>query len=596
MTLVKPNRPQFTTLAGLADQISSGQSISIGGHHFARLPMALIGELCRRDVKDLHYLSWAGGLALEFLLEAKMIAKIDICFSSLDIFGLAPRFRKAVESGQIAMNDWPALALISAFRAREQNLPFLPMQIPQGSSMMERCPAMRPYTDPVSGQTLALVEAREIDAFLLHAPRADTSGNVEIYGAHALDKTQAGASAKVLVTVEEIVPVGALGRDGRSVTIPRNKITAIAEVPGGAYPCSCLPYYTNDWQALRTLVEAGVDELLSAIDALGQKPPQRLRKAAKVPLASITADKFQPGAIAANAPATIDEIMAVRIARTLDNNCYASAGAVSPLGNVAYRLAKLTHAPDMIITTLSGGHVDIAAGPMSLTLVEAMDAASAVQLTGGEDTYWTAYQGGFVTHEIVGTAQIDDKGRTNTLEITKPSGGMLRLPGQGGMSDVANMHRDFVVYVPRHSSAALVETVEVVSAGRGILSDEDRIQAGYRPGEVMLFTNLCVFRFDHSAGKLVVIELMPGVTREQIEAETGFAVLFDALCQEVELPGEHELFTLRYHVDPLGLRRLEFAGARERGALIDDVLQRDAAATARVIGMPEATSDDDQTK
>ena len=45
---------------------------------------------------------------------------------------------------------------------------------------------------------------------------------------------------------------------------------------------------------------------------------------------------------------------------------------------------------------------------------------------------------------------------------------MLRLPGQGGMADVANMHRDSVVYVPRHSSAALVEAVEVVSAGRGV--------------------------------------------------------------------------------------------------------------------------------
>lgn len=467
MTLVKPNTPRFTTLEGLADEVASGDSLSIGGHHFARLPMALIRELARRELTDLRYLSWAGGLALEFLLEARAVVSADICFSSLDIFGLAPGFRKAVESGEIEMNDWPALALISAFRAREQNLPFLPMQIPEGSSMMQRCPAMRPYTDPVTGRDLALVEAREIDVFLMHAARADTSGNVEIYGAHALDKTQAGAARKVLVTVEEIVPVGALGRDGRSVVIPRNKISAIAAVPGGAYPCSCLPYYTNDWPALRSLTEAPPGDLRARADALGQNVPERLRQAAQVPLASLTAEKCQPGAVALDAAATVDEIMAVRIARTLDNDAYASAGAVSPLGNVAYRLAKLSHAPGLIITTLSGGHVDIAAGPMTLTLVEAMDAASAVQLTGGEDTYWTAYQGGFVTHEIVGTAQIDAQGRTNTIEITKPSGGMLRLPGQGGMADVANMHRDFVVYVPRHSPAALVETVELSAPGAG---------------------------------------------------------------------------------------------------------------------------------
>ncbi|SMY09750.1 CoA-transferase [Flavimaricola marinus] len=582
MTLVKPNRPQFLSLDAMMDEVHSGDCISIGGHHFARLPMAMIRTLAARNLKDLHYLSWAGGLPLEFLLEAGAVSQIDICFSSLDIFGLAPRFRKAVEGGTVPMNDWPALALINAFRAREQNLPFLPMQKPEGSAVSERCPALRPWTDPVSGRDLMLVEAREIDVFLMHAARADTSGNIEIYGAHALDKVQAGAARKVLVTVEEIVPVGQLNRDGRGVVIPRNKVSAIATVPGGAYPCSCLPYYTNDWAALRKLVEAKV--LRDAADALGNAVPDRLRLAAKAPRAAISADKFLPAAVSMDAPATVDEIMAVRIARTLDNDSYASAGAVSPLGNVAYRFAKMTHAPDMIITTLSGGHVDIAAGPMSLSLVEAMDVDSAVQLTGGEDTYWVAYQGGFVTSEIVGTAQIDAQGRTNTLEITKPSGGLLRLPGQGGMSDVANMHRDFVVYVPRHSASALVETVEVVSAARGIHDKAARIAAGYRPGDVMVFTNLCVFRYDDSAGQLVVTEIMPDVTREDIVQNTGFKVVFHDDCGPVAEPTQDDLYILRHHVDPIGLRRLEFVSARDRVAVIDDVLARDAAALQHIAG------------
>ncbi|WP_226781172.1 CoA-transferase [Oceaniglobus trochenteri] len=584
-TLVKPNRPPFLTLSELADQVTSGSSISIGGHHFARLPMALIRELAGRDLRDLRYLSWAGGLPLEFLLESGAVGSIDICFSSLDIFGLAPRFRRAVESGEVPMNDWPALALINAFRAREQNLPFLPMQVPEGASVMERCPAMHPFTDPVSGRDMALVEAREIDVFLMHAARADTQGNVEIVGAHALDKVQAGAAAKVLVTVEEIVPVGTLNRDGRGVVIGRNKISAIAHVPGGAYPCSCLPHYANDWPALRRLAESR--DLRATAEEIGSTVPRRLRLAAKAPRAAMRADRFRPLAVADDTPATVDEIMAVRIARTLDNDSYASAGAVSPLGNVAYRLAKMTHAPDMIITTLSGGHVDIAAGPMSLTMVEAMDADSAVQLTGGEDTYWNAYQGGFVTSEIVGTAQIDAQGRTNTLEISKPSGGKLRLPGQGGMADVANMHRDFVVYVPRHSAQALVETVEVVSAARGIRDAKARQAAGYRPGDTLVFTNLCVFRHDEGAGQLVVTEIMPGVSRDQITEATGFKTLFHPNCREVEPPSAEDLFLLRNHVDPIGLRRLEFVGSKDRAALLDDVLARDRAATLKVVGLSE---------
>jgi glutaconate CoA-transferase subunit A len=284
-----------------------------------------------------------------------------------------------------------------------------------------------------------------------------------------------------------------------------------------------------------------------------------------------------------DAPVTTDEMMAVRIARMLDNESFASAGAVSALGNVAYRLAKANHAPDLLISTFSCGHVDIAAGTMTLSLLESMDAASAVAHCGGDETYSTYYQAGFVSHEIIGAAQIDAQGRTNNLELTKPSGGPLRLPGQGGMSDVANMHSNYVVYVPRHSRGTLVESVEIVSSARGIISAEDRERAGYRPGEIWLVTNLCVFRYDEAQGQLVVVETMPGVTHETIPAETGFKVIFADDCPPVEPPTARELALLRQDIDPLGIRRLEFVGARDRGALLDEIIERDRAGTMRIV-------------
>jgi glutaconate CoA-transferase subunit A len=276
--------------------------------------------------------------------------------------------------------------------------------------------------------------------------------------------------------------------------------------------------------------------------------------------------------------------MAVRIARMLDNESFASAGAVSPLGNVAFRLAKATHAPDLFIGTFSCGHVDVAPGTMTLSLLEAMDSGSAVSHNGGDDTYSTYYQAGIVTHEIIGAAQIDARGRTNNLELTKPSGGKLRLPGQGGMSDVANMHQNYVVYVPRHGRASLVETVEMVSSARGVISAVDRERLGYRPGDTWLVTNLCVFRYDEAAGQVVVVETMPGVTRDAIVAETGFKVIFADDCREMGAPTAEELRVLREEIDPLGIRRLEFVSARDRGALLDEILSRDLAGTAAIVG------------
>lgn len=593
MSLVKPNRPDFVSLDALAAMVPSGARLSVGGHHFARLPIALLRAVAARGVTGLRYFSWAGGLPLELLLEADAVAEIDICFSSLDIFGLAPRFRAVAEDGRLPVNDWPALALIQALRAREQNLPFMPMQVPEGSTMMARCPALHPHRDARTGRDIAVVEAREIDVLLLHAPRADAAGNVEIYGAQALDLAQVGAARTVLATVEEIVPAGALAASGRQTIVARNRVSAIAEAPGGAYPCSCLPFYVTDFARIREIVE-GETPLAEALALPAAGVPKLLRQGARVPARAIVAEAFADGE-ALDGPASVDEILAVRIARMLGNDDFASAGAVSPLANVAYRLAKATHAPDLIIGTLSCGHVDIAAGTMSLSLVEAMDAETAVDHCSGDGTYSAFYQGGYVTHEIVGAAQVDALGRTNTLELTKPSGGRLRLPGQGGMADVANMHRDYVVYVPRHAPMTLVETVETVSAGRGVLTETDRIAAGYRPGAVWLVTNLCLFRYDPAEGQLVVVETMPGVARDEIVAATGFKVIFDPACTEVALPSAHELETLRRRVDPLGIRRLEFVGARERGALLDEIVRRDRAALARIVAGDGGASPETRT-
>ena len=111
MSLVKPNQPNFVTLEALAAEVEDGARLSVGGHHFARLPIAALRAVVKAGAKNLRYFAWAGGLPLELLLEAGAVAEIDICFSGLDIFGLAPRFRKVAESGRLPVHDWPALAM-----------------------------------------------------------------------------------------------------------------------------------------------------------------------------------------------------------------------------------------------------------------------------------------------------------------------------------------------------------------------------------------------------------------------------------------------------------------------------------------------------
>jgi glutaconate CoA-transferase subunit A len=130
---------------------------------------------------------------------------------------------------------------------------------------------------------------------------------------------------------------------------------------------------------------------------------------------------------------------------------------------------------------------------------------------------------------------------------------------------------------------SLVDEVEIVSSARGLLTPAEREPMGYRTGRALVFTDLCVFRLDQSSRQLIVIETMPGVTRQQIRDATGFAVTFDADCREVPLPSNDVLAILRNRIDPLGLRRLEFVSAKGRGALIAEILAADSAMVERCI-------------
>lgn len=569
---VTDNRPEFLTLDGLAGLVQSGDRLAVGGHHFARLPMALIEAVITRRPTDLHFMSWGGGLPLEMLLQAELVSAIDHCFSSLDIFGLAPRFRAAAEGGAIPVRDWTALAMIQGLRAAARNMPWLPFQSPEGSDMPGLVPEIRTIEE--AGRKLALAPALSLDVVLLHAPRADRRGNVQIVGARALDLALAGAANRVLVTVDAVVEDGALAGQGRQTILHRNQVSAIAQVTGGAYPSSCLPFYVTDYAAIRGMLQT---------DPLRRPPPTPqpmgyVRKAAAVPA------KDAP-AIHANkegGPPTPDERLVIRIAAEFDDDSFASAGAVSPVANIAYRLAKRTHAQDMIIATYSCGHIDIAPTPLTLSLTESFDCQSAVAHRGGEDTYFDFYQAGRVTHEIVGAAQVDRGGRVNTVRIDKTDGGFIRLPGQGGMADVANMHRTFIIYLPRQTPGALVETVDFVSAARGVMDPDDRRRVGYRNGPVKLFTNLCVMEFSQDHGEMQVAELFPGVTRDEVQQACGFALRFADDVTTVEQPDAEILRILRDEIDPIGLRRLEFAAARDRDGLLDEVIQADRTMTERL--------------
>ena len=143
------------------------------------------------------------------------------------------------------------------------------------------------------------------------------------------------------------------------------------------------------------------------------------------------------------------------------------------------------------------------------------------------------------------------------------------------MADVSNLHQHFIGYVTKHSKLSFVEKVDYVSAGRGLLKDKDRLKAGLKPGDVKIFTNLCIFEKNKRTGLLEVSSIHKGVTKKDIEENTSFKVKYKKGYKTTKMPTYSQLKVLRNIVDPLNIRKLEFTSGEERIKLLEEIIRKE---------------------
>jgi glutaconate CoA-transferase subunit A len=159
--------------------------------------------------------------------------------------GSLHRMRDAVE------NDWPhplALeehshaAMADAYEAGAANLPFAMFRGYIGVDLPKVNPKIASVTCPYTGEVLATVPALRPDVAIIHALRADRAGNVLLEGIVGVQKEAVLAAKRSIVTVEEVVEDFG-PRSPNAIILPAWTVTAIAVVPGGAWPSYAHGYY-----------------------------------------------------------------------------------------------------------------------------------------------------------------------------------------------------------------------------------------------------------------------------------------------------------------------------------------------------------------
>jgi glutaconate CoA-transferase subunit A len=240
--------PQFLSLAtAVAEIVRDGDVVAMEG--FTHLiPHAAGHEVIRQGRQHLTLIRMTPDLIYDQLIGMGCADKLIFSWGGNPGVGSLHRFRDAIENGwphPLAYEEHSHAAMANAYQAGAAGLPFAAFRGYIGTDFAKVTPTIQSVTCPYTGERLVTVPALRPDVAIIHALKADRAGNVLLEGIVGVQKEAVLAAKRALVTVEEIVDDFG-PRNLNAVILPAWTVTAIVEVPGGAYPSYAQGYYRRD--------------------------------------------------------------------------------------------------------------------------------------------------------------------------------------------------------------------------------------------------------------------------------------------------------------------------------------------------------------
>lgn len=247
---------------------------------------------------------------------------------------------------------------------------------------------------------------------------------------------------------------------------------------------------------------------------------------------------------------TENELLISVASKLLENGSSALVGTGLPM--LAGMLAQKTHAPDLLIIFEAGG-----IGPKIPTLpISVGDSRTfhrAIAASSMHDVMSFA-QAGYVDFGFLGAAQLDKHGNINTTVIGDHDHPKARLPGSGGANDVGSFARRTIIII-RQDKRRLVEKCDFVTTPGWLGGEGARVRAGLakNSGPYRVITQLGLFDFEGKDKTMRLIALHPGVTVEEVEANTSFPIEVAPKLGTTTPPTAHEIEILHKEIDPEGI-------------------------------------------
>jgi glutaconate CoA-transferase, subunit A len=259
--------------------VPDGATVSFGGFTTQRHPMALVYELIRQKKRNLYLFGHSPGGDWDLLIGAGCVKRVELAYEADEAFNtVGPRWRLAVQRGQIEWEDYSNFSMVARFTAGAMGLPFLPTRSLLGSDVLKKqalsdeqrrqdartspkkAHVMRSPFDP--SDRVVLVPAIHTEFAVIHVQKASISGTVRIEGQSFADVQQALAADVVIVTAEEIVDEQQLRLEPERNALPPFVVHYLCHVPFGAHPYAVYNYYDYDPVQLRLYHGSASDDRL----------------------------------------------------------------------------------------------------------------------------------------------------------------------------------------------------------------------------------------------------------------------------------------------------------------------------------------------
>jgi glutaconate CoA-transferase subunit A len=242
--------------------VSDGALVGMGGQSIGRSAMCIYHEMIRRRKRDLTLVGCNLSIPMDMMVGLGLVRRTECGTGNLERFGTTHSWRKAIEQGKLVNEDYSHLAMVSRFLGGEMGLPFMAIQSLLGSDILAKKSASTGKKYEIidnpwnPGEKVVLLPSLNPDVSVIHAQKADETGNLIIEGFLAHEPEMIRASKAVIVSCEEVVPSDEIRQYPERTTIPYVYVSAVVHQPWGAHPTSVYRCYAHDGDHIREYQKA----------------------------------------------------------------------------------------------------------------------------------------------------------------------------------------------------------------------------------------------------------------------------------------------------------------------------------------------------